>query len=314
MPAKTPILLLKTKSSPHDGYEDFFSHSYNLTFIPVLEHRFHQTNLTHVRTLFTTGAFTPDHPGTQYGGMIFTSQRAVEAFTQKLEAEGRISCTNTLLMYPQSQVPSPPPQIPLYTVGPATARALTTLRDTYMPAATIHGADAGTGEKLAHMILEHYNGLYATRPHKPALLFLVGEQRRDIIPKTLMAADRAPTERIGVDEVVVYETGEMESFERDFEGAVRGLEGEGARSGPAWVVVFSPSGCEAMVRVLGLGPSARSRSGTGRRVFLATIGPTTRDHLRNAFGVEADVCAEKPSPEGVEEGIRRFMDAEGNVE
>lgn len=96
MAPQTPILLLKTKSSPHDGYDDFFSQTYTPTFIPVLEHRFHAENLTHVRSLFASGAFnntpetTPNPPTPKkYGGMIFTSQRAVEAFTEKIEEEGR---------------------------------------------------------------------------------------------------------------------------------------------------------------------------------------------------------------------------------
>jgi uroporphyrinogen-III synthase len=81
----TPILLLKTKSSPHDGYEDFFSaHNYTPTFIPVLEHRFHKNNLTQVRDLFSTGAFNASR---KYGGLIFTSQRAVEGFAQMIEEE-----------------------------------------------------------------------------------------------------------------------------------------------------------------------------------------------------------------------------------
>jgi uroporphyrinogen-III synthase len=75
-----PILLLKTKSSPQDGYDEFFtSNNYNPTFVPVLEHRFHQENLTKVATLFNTGAFPQ-----KYGGLIFTSQRAVEGFADLL--------------------------------------------------------------------------------------------------------------------------------------------------------------------------------------------------------------------------------------
>jgi uroporphyrinogen-III synthase len=86
----TPILLLKTKSSPHDGYEDFFTaNNYTPTFIPVLEHRFQPNNLTHVRNLFTSGAFnaTENAQSTEkeYGGLIFTSQRAVEGFAQMIE-------------------------------------------------------------------------------------------------------------------------------------------------------------------------------------------------------------------------------------
>ncbi|KAJ5082916.1 Tetrapyrrole biosynthesis uroporphyrinogen III synthase [Penicillium argentinense] len=311
-----PILLLKTKSSPNDGYDDFFSaNNYTPTFVPVLEHRFHTSNLADVRELFAAGAFgqkTNDAGPTstnvqlptagtskQYGGMIFTSQRAVEGFAQMIEEKG---------------LPATP-SIPLYTVGPATARTLSSLRDKYLPTSTIHGADTGTGENLAHMMLDHYNDLQkmatsdlnGAPKSKPGLLFLVGEQRRDIIPKTLMDPTLPEDKRINVDEIVVYETGEMDSFEKDFAECVQGCAGEEV----TWVVVFSPSGCEAMLRVLKLGPFASDGSSASskgsRRIFVATIGPTTRDHLRNKFGFEPHVCAEKPSPEGVGEGIKRFM-------
>lgn len=193
----------------------------------------------------------------------------------------------------------------LYTVGPATSRSLTSIRDDHLPHATILGSETGNGENLAHFILSHYNPLYDSQDGpKPPLLFLVGEQRRDIIPKTLMAGSLPPEQRIGVDELVVYETGVMEGFEKSFGEAVRASEeflGGGVERA-VWVVVFSPTGCDAMVRVLkGLGDGER-------RVFVATIGPTTRDHLKNKYGFEADVCAEKPSQEGVGMGIVEFME------
>ncbi|KAJ5679773.1 hypothetical protein N7462_008017 [Penicillium macrosclerotiorum] len=324
MPPQPPIFLLKTKSSPHDGYEDYFSANYTPTFIPVLEHRFHNENLSTVRELFASGSFTPsaspehiarDPNGApkKYGGLIFTSQRAVEAFAAMIDSHGRTSTQTSNNLISQSHPPPPIPSIPLYTVGPATARSLTTLRDTHFPTATIHGADSGNGAHLAEFILQHYNALHAASPTKPALLFLVGETRRDIIPKTLSDPARAPSERVTVDELVVYETGAVPSFEGAFARAVQEC------TGVLWVVVFSPTGCEAVVRVLGRGSFARERrEGEGgkeeneeeakREVLIATIGPTTRDYLRAEFGVEADVCAEKPSPEGVGEGIRRFME------
>ncbi|KAJ5941919.1 Tetrapyrrole biosynthesis uroporphyrinogen III synthase [Penicillium verrucosum] len=279
----TPILLLKTKSSPHDGYDDFFSaQNYTPTFIPVLEHRFLKHNLTQVRDQFSTGAFTSNN---------------------NVPTPPKIRRTNlhqpTRILF---NIQTTPPLI-LYTVGPATARTLTTLRDKHLPNALIHGADTGTGENLARLILSHYDSLYPT--NKPALLFLVGEVRRDIIPKTLMDTTLPVEKRVGVEELVVYETGVMESFEGDFADVV------GRSAGDVWVVVFSPTGCEAMLRVLGLGPFAGTGDGTGNgkgtgRVFVATIGPTTRDHLREKFGFEAHVCAPKPSPEGVLEGIEKF--------
>ncbi|KAI2795170.1 hypothetical protein POX_a01775 [Penicillium oxalicum] len=370
MSRSTPILLLKTKSSPHDGYQDHFAtNGFDPCFVPVLEHRFLAENLAIVRQLFASGAFnvadtssssSTISPSTapsnlfakRYGGMIFTSQRAVEAFAQMIEDHGLPPFTT--------------PSLPLYTVGPATARALTTLRDKHLPGATIHGEDAGNGQNLAHFILNHYNAIYPAadpdthhttnninnhtqsendtnnatnsplHPHpKPSLLFLVGEQRRDIIPKTLMDADRPVPERIDVEELVVYETGEMQSFETDFTEAVRRCRDGKMISSysssandnspltvdsrpPFWVVVFSPTGCEAMLRVLKMGPFAEEHEDGGdgnatgpSDVLVATIGPTTRDFLKERFGFEAHVCAERPSPEGVEEGIRSFFGGEG---
>lgn len=114
MSPPTPILLLKTKSTPHDGYEEYFStNGYTPQFIPVLEHRFHTKNLATVRQLFASGAFntytTPitnndndndndaqevngsNARSKKYGGMIFTSQRAVEAFAKMIEDDRRMS-------------------------------------------------------------------------------------------------------------------------------------------------------------------------------------------------------------------------------
>ena len=64
----------------------------------------------------------------------------------------------------------------------------------------------GNGEALAHYMLDHYGQWYRDRKVKPPLLFLVGEQRRDIIPKTLMDPALADDRRIQVDELVVYGT------------------------------------------------------------------------------------------------------------
>ncbi|RAL09656.1 uroporphyrinogen-III synthase HEM4 [Aspergillus homomorphus CBS 101889] len=309
---RTPILLLKTRSTPDDSYDDFFrTNNYAPTFIPVLEHNFHTPNLQKVHDLLVSGGFDPDTPTQQYGGIIFTSQRAVEGFATVLEGIGH---------------PLPEINLPLYTVGPATHRSLSTLTTTYLPNATLHGQDSGTGEALARFMLAHYpypspspsggsTEAEGQRPRKP-LLFLVGEQRRDIIPKTLMDENLPVAERIQVDEVVVYETGVMEGFEGAFAERILREEAEGEEDRVVWTVVFSPTGCEAMVRVLekvnSAGALSDLTSGRGkektRRFFVATIGPTTRDYLKNRVGFEPDVCAEKPSPEGVGMGIQKFME------
>jgi uroporphyrinogen-III synthase len=196
--------------------------------------------------------------------------------------------------------------IPIYTVGPATSRALRAIPQD--PPLNIYGSDSGNGEALAHYMLDHYGEWYRDKEIKPPLLFLVGEQRRDIIPKTLMDSALPDDRRIQVNELVVYGTGVMESFEADFSKLLLETHDKKMR----WVVVFSPTGCEAMLRSLdlldpGFGKAKASQNLTKGNTFIATIGPTTRDFLRTEFGVEPDVCASNPSPEGVEEGIRQYL-------
>lgn len=138
------------------------------------------------------------------------------------------------------------------------------------------------------------------------MLFLVGETRRDIIPKTLQDPGLPDGERIAVDETVVYGTGVMESFPIDLDRILSETSDAPAR----WVVVFSPTGCESLLRVMGvLDPeTGKVREGSVRdgKTYVATIGPTTRDHLKS-FGFEPDVCAESPTPQGVLDGIQEFM-------
>jgi uroporphyrinogen-III synthase len=191
-------------------------------------------------------------------------------------------------------------KVPFYVVGPATFRSLSSV--TGIPPTQILGAHTGSGEALAQFILTHYATLYPDE-EKPPLLFLVGEQRRDVIPKTLGANG------IAVEELVVYETGITESFEENFKAVLSKTELT-AFDGPRWAVVFSPAGCEAMLRSLHLlDPEERAQQMAGRRrTLVATIGPTTRDFLRDKFGFDPDVCAASPSAEGLGDGIAQFLE------
>jgi uroporphyrinogen-III synthase len=88
----TPILLLKTRSTPNDGYEDQFSGEkggilFEPTFVPVLEHKFLDEGLNIVGGLLRKKQLGKE-VGSRYGGLIFTSQRAVEAFAQLVD-EGK---------------------------------------------------------------------------------------------------------------------------------------------------------------------------------------------------------------------------------
>ncbi|KAK1657617.1 uroporphyrinogen-III synthase [Colletotrichum godetiae] len=295
---KVPVLLLKTKSTPGDSYEDLLSrkndgYAFEPAFVPVLHHTFQEQGMATVRDVLQHRGINAGTDAS-YGGLIFTSQRAVEAFASLVDEK-----KGTEEDWPHLQ------NVPVYSVGPATTRALQSISQ-HAPL-QIFGEHTGNGDALAKYILDHYGQWYLGRPTKPPLLFLVGEQRRDVIPKTLMNTNLPSEQSIQVEEVVVYGTGVMESFPQDFENHLKATEDRPTR----WVVVFSPTGCEGMLRGLGMLDESTGKVKKdeleGRRTFIATIGPTTRDYLRRTFDLDPDVCAEEPSPAGVQRGILDFM-------
>ncbi|KAF9696288.1 hypothetical protein EKO04_005333 [Ascochyta lentis] len=301
---KIPILLLKTKSAPTDTYEELFStcddNRYAPVFVPVLEHRFKQDALDTVRQHIINRGFVPTSQNglANYGALIFTSQRAVEAFNEVVEEIRKEGTCIVDELLPES--------LPLYVVGPATARGLRALN----LRCPILGEETGNGEALAGFILDHYNAMHPGVLNPP-ILFMVGDKRRDIIPKTLQSEALAVDRRAKVDELVIYETGEMHSFKNDFTTIWR----ENANSGSKrqWIVVFSPTGCQAMLESLDIldAETGRAKKVDGPRdLLIVTIGPTTRDYLINEFGFTPEVVAEKPSPEGIAEGIRAFSQSQ----
>ncbi|KAI5364152.1 putative tetrapyrrole biosynthesis, uroporphyrinogen III synthase, uroporphyrinogen-III synthase [Septoria linicola] len=309
-----PIYLLKTPSLPSDSYEHYFNElsnpSYKPIFVPVLEHIFRDDALRNLKRSAERFAFAggseatarqvaTNNPAKRYGGLIFTSQRAVDAFGSVVV---KLDPTKKAALFDKD--------MPIYVVGPATRKGVEALE---LPC-PILGEETGNGDALAKFILQHHNSLpshvTALKGRKLPLLFMVGEQRRDIIPTTLQSEDLPETQRIPVTELVVYETGEMATFEEDFTDLLK--EAKAAKVKEQWVVVFSPQGCEAMLNALGWLTEAGKYS-SGRReavsgpmkTRVATIGPTTRDFLREQFGFEPDMCAEKPTPEGLGEGITK---------
>lgn len=378
-----PILLLKTRSYPHDTYEEHFqiisatntnagaggsSFSFAPQFIPVLEHTRNEASLSELGLLLRSRRLKQ-----RYGGMIFTSQRAVEAWADLVnDVSDEPSSTSFSSTEPDAfaDIDSLTP-FALYSVGPATSRALQHLVSSSGAASpfillnpSIHGTHTGNGANLASFILQHYNYLHGChwfeyfeaprlpfipllgmssqnygrkrlerddpRLAKKPLLFLVGEVRRDIIPKTLGNAEGS--NRIEVDEVEVYRTEVMKSFEEDLQAVCNELDtevqsesGEDVRA----VVVFSPQGSDATLRRIGYldadgQPTAGSitrwhqqkiESMSSEQInyqkktkwILVTIGPTTRDYLKDKLGVEPDVCAEQPNPEALKKGIEDFL-------
>ncbi|KAH7157210.1 tetrapyrrole biosynthesis, uroporphyrinogen III synthase [Dactylonectria macrodidyma] len=300
-----PVLLLKTRSSPGDSYEDLFSEpqingvSFAPTFVPVLRHCFDDAGMTKVGGLLQDRRIGRGEQH-EYGGMIFTSQRAVEAFVKLVQdgmRDAKAANDTDAADWPHLQ------DIPVYSVGPATTRALAAVPQS--PPLQVFGGHTGNGAELASYILPHYAEWYPDRPAKPPVLFLVGETRRDIIPKTLTDPTLADSDRIPVAETVVYGTGVMESFPIDL---ARVLD-DTCQAAVRWIVVFSPTGCDSLLRGMGVLDSDTGKvrpDARDEKTFVATIGPTTRDHLRG-LGFEPDVCADTPTPSGVLNGIAEFM-------
>ncbi|CAF9933894.1 hypothetical protein IMSHALPRED_009513 [Imshaugia aleurites] len=314
-----PILLLKTPSPTpaSDAYTLHLTPPFAPSFVPVLSHTLLpdpliKLLLTHF-TLNPSPDRLPDPQPFPYGALIFTSQRAVAAFASALNAPPVVKIRERVAEGLRSG------GVRLYVVGPATERALSAVRDERCAGCGIYGGEeAGSGEVLAGIILGKRggDGTYDVREReggtrKPAL-FLVGEKRRDIIPRMLMDPKLPEGERIQVDEMEVYKTGELGEFGFHFTQMLARTEPETVR----WVVVFSPTAGEAMLRGLGWlnELDGRVKVNTGdpsRRTFVACIGPTTRDYLVHEFGFEPDVVAKKPSPQGVKQGIEEFMKERG---
>ena len=313
-----PVILLKSPSNPpeSDSYTQLFSspfsgpssadqstYAYNPIHIPVLGHAYDTSPLIPL----LSDSYFP------YGGLIFTSQRAVSAFALAL-----------------SQLPEldrkPDWNIPIYTVGPATTKAIKATCAQHLPEceASVLGEEAGTGEALAHIILKDYNSRWNEQQSwldaekdqkeekKKPLLFLTGAKHRDIIPRLLSSPSLPATERIDVREMVIYTTTSLPNFPTSLKTTLDATVQVMQLSGARWIVVFSATGGEDILRALGwLNEETGQAGGTWkeeeRKTFVASIGPTTRDWLRESFGFEVDVCARRPSAEGVREGVESFM-------
>lgn len=310
---QVPVYLLKTKSSPTDAYEEHISSledgKYRPIFVPVLDHIFRDDALRTLRRSAERFAFASGseasglrkathNPAKKYGGLVFTSQRAVDAFATVI---AKLDPKKLHALFDKD--------MPLYVVGPATANGVRALG---LPCPVI-GEQTGSGEALAAYI----QAWHATLPqevthlddHKLPLLFMVGEQRRDIIPNTLQSEELQHHQRIQVVELIVYETGELAAFEETFTSLARAAKRQRVKE--QCVIVFSPQGCEAMLNALGWLDSKSGLFNAGLREVMSgpmrttvtTIGPTTKEFLVQEFQFEPDAVAVTPTPEAVGEAI-----------
>lgn len=324
MAARMSITLLKTKSSPIDPYDEYFSaHPFDdhpdepscLRFVPVLRHQY--VNLDRVERLVmegktaTTTTATAGEEGAgegAYAGLIITSQRAVEALGSVLEKLRGTQCTSPRGLIGKAHKAGGSAREEtkafladtiVYVVGPATSAAVQALGFQH---GNVRGEQCGNGIALAHFILADCDS--APRPGRQrALLFLNNERRGNDIPG-ILSHDAAPDDRrVRLAELVVYETGVVAEFAEEFRQAMRATTGL-----TRWVVVFSPTGADVAWKVLsGGGVDGDETETESGRTYWASIGPTTERHLVEAVGRRPDVVAKKPSPQGLWQAINEFM-------
>ena len=128
-----------------------------------------------------------------------------------------------------------------------------------------------------------------------------------MIPKTLNAGG------VCVEEIVIYDTQVVSNFEEDLARVLKHSEDGGKDSDKQtsrWVVVFSPTGSGTAMELLGrkVQSTVSAVPHLERRTYVATIGPTTASHLCDVLGVEPDVVAGTPSPQGLLSGLKQFLE------
>ncbi|XBW35874.1 hypothetical protein QEN19_001446 [Hanseniaspora menglaensis] len=238
------VLLLKTRTVPTDPYHDILSkHNIAHHFIPLLTHKHLPDECVK--------KFQQDHESIDY--LIITSQRAVEALQQSILTE----LDSEVVEYLFSR--------PIFTVGPATAVFLQNVGFTNIKG----GNEAGNGSILADIISNEEDGAYKNKTG----LFLVGEIRKDVIPRKLIPAG------FNLTELVVYTTTSMDNIAERYFACLK-------PDCNNIVVFFSPQGTEEIVKSI------------GNDLSVLCIGPTTEEYLLSK-NIKVDGVCEKPSAEAL---------------
>ncbi|CAI8497995.1 unnamed protein product [Hanseniaspora opuntiae] len=242
------VLLLKTKTTPTDPYENLLNkESINHSFIPLLTHKHIPENCIN---LFKTDIDNIDY-------LIITSQRAVEALEQSILPALSESIIEKIF------------NKPIFTVGPATADFLKRIGFNDIKG----GIDAGNGSILSDLIMDQPDEKYKTNKKG---IFLVGEIRKDVIPRKLIPKGYDLTE------IEVYATKAMDNIKERF-NAKMNLEDNDIVN---YVVFFSPQGTEDIIK------SDFSNS------VVISIGPTTKEYLEKN-DIEVKGVCKKPNADSL---------------
>ncbi|XP_030796304.1 uroporphyrinogen-III synthase isoform X3 [Rhinopithecus roxellana] len=288
------VLLLKDAKEDDCGQDPYIRelglYGLEATLIPVLSFEF-----------LSLPSFSEklSHPE-DYGGLIFTSPRAVEAAQLCLEKNNKTEVWERSLKEKWNAKS-------VYVVGNATASLVSKIGlDT-------EGETCGNAEKLAEYICSRESSALP-------LLFPCGNLKREILPKALK--DKG----IAMESVTVYQT-------IPHPGIQGNLNSYYSQQGvPASITFFSPSGLTYSLKhiqelsgdnidqIKTQGPQHPKQNClqlellrkdcTDAAMMFAAIGPTTA-HALAAQGLPVSCTAESPTPQALATGIRKALQPHG---
>ncbi|XP_031812875.1 uroporphyrinogen-III synthase isoform X1 [Sarcophilus harrisii] len=265
---KMKVLLLKDAKDDDSGLDPYLqelgSCGFEATLIPVLAFEF-----------LSLPSFSEklSHPEA-YGGLVFTSPRAVEALQLSLERAGQLEVWKKSLKEKWRLKPA-------YVVGQATASLVKKV------GLAAEGEKCGNGEKLAEYICSRETP--ATLP----LLFPCGTLKGEVLPKTLKQKG------ILLESLTVYQKVQHPRMQDSLKSyfSTQGV--------PAGVTFFSPSGLTYSL------PHIQELSGASfDRIKFAAIGPTTARAIASA-GIPVSCTAEKPCPQDLAAGLQKALQPSG---
>ncbi|XP_024109790.1 uroporphyrinogen-III synthase isoform X4 [Pongo pygmaeus] len=288
------VLLLKDAKEDDCGQDPYIRelelYGLEATLIPVLSFEF-----------LSLPSFSEklSHPE-DYGGLIFTSPRAVEAAELCLEKNNKTEVWKRSLKEKWNAKS-------VYVVGNATASLVSKIGlDT-------EGETCGNAEKLAEYICSRESSALP-------LLFPCGNLKREILPKALK--DKG----IAMESITVYQT-------IPHPGIQGNLNSYYSQQGvPASITFFSPSGLTYSLKhiqelsgnnidqIKTQGPrhpkqnclqlEPLRKDCTDAAMMFAAIGPTTARALA-AQGLPVSCTAESPTPQALATGIRKALQPHG---
>ncbi|KAF8890775.1 tetrapyrrole biosynthesis, uroporphyrinogen III synthase [Infundibulicybe gibba] len=279
------ILLLRSPSKGQDAYTSTLeSAGFKTISIPVLQTDF--TNTADLESIIKAGPLAA-----AFSGVIITSGRACEAWGNAVES----------LMYSRSAsdskiTPATWDNVPFYAVGKGTASGLARLHSAYgstgFAPVDIRGESTGTGENLAHFIVQDIH----ERPTN--LLYLTGDKNQDTLPAILNDAG------FQLRSIQVYQTQGSLTFNDDLAGVLRSVPRDIKQW---WIVHFAPSAAAFATPILrehfNIPSQLSEHDRPANTPKIVAIGPTTTAYLTNQLQLTVDVTSSKPTPEGLLEAI-----------